>query len=184
MKKKNRNFSFIVLIICFIIFLLIRSFYIKDFRVIQDGELYVSGQPTGMDYARLVYKYHIATFVNIRTHEEHRDQNWQNHEIIKTKGLGVQYIPLPIEKDQVFPDIQTQRQFLDIMNNKKNLPVLLHGYGDDSRVAMMVAVWLRCARGYTKDQTIEQVSKIIDDRPLRDSEIQFIEQLTAQLSPQ
>lgn len=184
MKKKNHSLGLFFLVLGLICILLVRHFYIKDFRVILDETLYVSSQPRGMDYARLVYKYHIATIANVRLSLEHRNQNWYHEELIKTKTLGIHYIPIPVEKKQVFPDAQTQKQFLEIMTDKKNRPVLLHGYGDDSRVAMLVAVWLRRAEGYTKDQALDVVRTIIDDRPLRDNEIQFIEQLPMDNPPQ
>lgn len=176
MKTKNRSLIVNLLVFCLIIILGVRHFYIKDFRIIQGGILYVSDQPRGMDYARLAYKYHIASIINVRTVSEHLDQNWHNQEIVKTKTLGIQYVSIPIE-DKDFPDIPQQKQFLSWMADKKNLPVLIHGYGDDSRVAMMVAAWLRCEQGYTKEKTIEVVRTIIDDRPLRENEIQYIEQL-------
>lgn len=63
------------------------------------------------------------------------------------------------------------------MANKDNLPVLLHGAGDDKRVAMLVAAWLEKAQNYSTEQTTAAVKKIIDDRPLTEQEKQFIEQL-------
>jgi hypothetical protein len=63
------------------------------------------------------------------------------------------------------------------MADKNNLPVLLHGNGDDKRVAMLVAVWLKKNKGYSVEETIRTVKKIIDDRELTDDEISFIDNL-------
>jgi protein tyrosine/serine phosphatase len=167
----------IVLLITAGVILLVRHFYIKDFRIIEPGILYASGQPRGMDYTRLRYKYHIATIVNIRLITEHRDDNWHSEEIVAARNNGLNYIEMPIEKSNYFPNSQLQDEFINIMKNKDNLPVLLHGSGDDKRVAMLVAVWLKINEGYSDKDTIKAVKKIIDDRELTENELAFISSL-------
>ena len=147
---------FIILLIAAGVYLLVKHFHIKDFRIIEPAVLYASGQPRGMDYARLRYKYHIATIVNIRPITEHRDQNWHSEEIVVSRNNGLSYIEMPIEKKSYFPDNQMQDNFLKIMTDKDNLPVLLHGSGDDKRVAMLVAVWLEKNKGYSVEETIRR----------------------------
>ena len=158
--------------------LLVRHFHIKDFCTIEPAVLYTSDQPRGMDYTRLRYKYHIATIVNIRPLTEHRDQNWYSEEIVASRNNGLNYIEMPIEKRNYFPDSNMQDTFLSIMADKNNLPVLLHGSGDDKRVAMLVAVWLEKTKDYSVEETIRTVKKIIDDRELTDDEISFINNLS------
>lgn len=180
MSKKKPTIAkkiFIILLIAAGITLLVRHFCIKDFRIIEPGILYASGQPRGMDYTRLRYKYHIATIVNIRPITEHRDQNWYSEEIVASRNNGLNYIEMPIEKGNYFPDSNTQDAFLSIMADKKNLPVLLHGSGNDKRVAMLVAVWLEKNKGYSVEETIRTVKKIIDNRELTEGEISFINNL-------
>ena len=148
-----------------------------DFRVIEPDVLYTSGQPRGMDYTRLLYRYHIATIINIRPVFEHRDQNWNSEEISWTRSNGVNYIEMPIEKSRRLPDKQTQDQFLAVMADRNNLPVLLHGSSDDKRVAMLVAVWLQKNQGYTVEQIVKVVRTIIDDREPTEDELKFIADL-------
>lgn len=67
-KKKPsivKNIILIALVVACVV-LLVRHFHIKGFCLIEPSSLYASGQPRGMDYIRLRYKYHIATIVNIR----------------------------------------------------------------------------------------------------------------------
>ena len=154
--------------------LLVRHFHIKDFCIIEPDVLYTSDQPRGMDYTRLLYNYHIATIVNVRPAPEHMEENWRSEEVVWARSNAVRYIEMPIEKDGYFPNEQTQVQFLAIMADKNNLPVLLHGSGDDKRVAMLVAVWLRQSQGYSAQETAGAVRKIIDDRELTDKELRFI----------
>jgi len=180
MNKKRHSISnliIILLIIAAAIHLLFHHFHINDFRVIEPAVLYTSGQPRGMDYPRLLYKYHITTIVSIRPPSEHKDHNWYTEEITWTRNNGVKYIEMPIEKNSYFPDEQIQDNFIALMANKDNLPLLLHGGRNDERVAMLIAVWLRRSRGYTAEHTAEIIKKIIEDRQLTEEEITFINHL-------
>jgi len=138
--------------------------------------LYTSGQPRGMDYTRLLYKYHIGTIVNVRSASEHREKNWYNEEITWVRNNGVNYFELPIEKNNYLPDKQTQDQFLAIMADKANLPVLLHDSNGRKRVPILAAVWAVKARGYTVAEAIELV-RGIKEQPLLEAESKFITQL-------
>jgi protein tyrosine phosphatase (PTP) superfamily phosphohydrolase (DUF442 family) len=166
-----------ILFIVAAVILLVKHFHIRCFCIIKSGVLYTSGQPRGMDYPRLLYKYHIATIINIRAASEHREQNWYNEEITWTRSNGVNYIEMPVEKSRCLPDKQTQDQFLATMAGKNNLPVLLHGSADDKRVAMPVAVWLQKNQEYTVEQTVKVVKEIIGDKELTEDEIKFITDL-------
>jgi len=180
MSKKKQPISrliIILLIIAAAIHLLFHHFHINDFRVIEPAVLYTSGQPRGMDYTRLLYKYHITIIVSIRPPSEHKDHNWYTEEITWARDNSVRYIEMPIEKNSYFPDEKTQDDFIAIMSDKDNLPVLLHGGRNDERVAMLVAVWLRRSQGYTAEHTAEIIKKIIEDRKLTKDEISFINHL-------
>ena len=175
MKKKKHSpvAVFIILLVVAAVILLVRHFHIKNFHSIEPGVLYTSGQPRGMDYTRLLYKYHIGTIVNVRSASEHREKNWYNEEITWVRNNGVNYIELPIEKDNYLPDKQTQDQFLTIMANKANLPVLLHDSNGRKRVSILAAVWAVKARGYTVAEAIKLVESI-KERPLLEAERDFI----------
>jgi protein tyrosine/serine phosphatase len=180
MKKKQhpwRGLTAILLAVTAVI-LLNKHFHIDDFCVIEPSVLYTSGQPRGMDYTRLLYNYHIATIVNVRSASEHRERNWHNEEIIWTRNNGVNYIEMPLEKNNYFPNKRIQDQFSVIMADKNNLPVLVHGGGDDERVAMLTAVWLRQSQGCGPEETAKAVRKIIDDRELTKEEKNFIRLLS------
>lgn len=176
-KKKSSSGLIIILLIAAAIVLLARHFHIRNFHIIKPDVLYTSGQPRGMDYTRLLYKYHIGTIVNVRSASEHRERNWYNEEIIWAKSNGVNYIELPIGRNEHFPDKQTQDRFLAIMADKDKLPVLLHGSSGRKRVAMLTAVWLKKTQKYTAEEVFETVEKINRDRKLTEAEKRFINSL-------
>ncbi len=157
---------------------LVRHFHIKNFHEVAPGVLYTSGQPRGMDYTRLLYKYHIATIVNLRQAAEHREDNWYNEEKTWVRDK-VNYVELPMEKhnpDKALPDKKTQKKFLEIMADKNNLPVLIHSNSGRKRVSIFAAVWLVKAHGYTVEKTIGIVEKI-KKKPVTKAEKQFIQAL-------
>jgi len=177
MKKRKTPFGWVIILLIIAgVILFVRHFHIKNFYIVQPGVLYTSGQPRRMDYTRLLYKYHIAAIVNVRSAFEHREQNWYNEEITWTRNSGVKYIELPVGKEDYFPDKQAQQQFLAIMADKVNLPVLLHGTGRSRRVAMVTAVWLIKGKGLTVEETIE-ITEDIKKEPLSEVEMEFIENL-------
>jgi protein tyrosine/serine phosphatase len=182
MKKNGQSWrlSVIIALVTVSVIGLVRHFHVKNFCVIKENILYTCGQPRGMDYTRLLYKYHIATFVNVRTPAEHRERNWYNEEIIWVRNNGVRYFELPIDRSinraDYFPDRTTQERLLEIMRDKNNLPVLLHGSSGRERVAMIVVVWLIKAQGFSTNEAIEVVERI-KASAVTEAEREFIEGL-------
>ena len=180
-KKKHSPVAlYVILLVTAAVILLVRHFHIKNFHVIKPDVLYTSGQPRGMDYTRLLYKYHIGTIVNIRSASEHREKNWYNEEVTWVRNNGVKYFELPIDRSinraNYFPDPATQNEFLTIMADKTNLPVLLHGSSGRKRVSMLTAVWAVRTQGYTAAKAIELV-QIIKERPVTEAERNFVASL-------
>jgi len=179
-KQKNPTALILTLLVTAAVILLVRHFHIKNFHTIEPGVLYTSGQPRRMDYTRLLYKYHIGTIVNIRSASEHREKNWYNEEVTWVRNNGVKYIELPIDRSlnraNYFPDQGTQKRFLEVMSDRANLPVLMHGSSGKKRVSMLASVWLRKAQGYSVENTTRIVEKI-KEQPLTEKEKKFIEGL-------
>ena len=180
--KKNKNPVFgwlwLIIIVLFITGL-VKHFHVKNFQTIEAGVLYTSGQPRGMDYTRLLYKYHIATFVNLRNPDEHREDNWYNEEMAWMKNNGVKYVEMPLEKDvfdDAIPDTEASRKFLEIMNDHNNLPVLLHDSSGKKRVSYLAALWMLKSGGFNLDQTVEKIKKI-KKTPLTEQEMEFLKSL-------
>ena len=173
-KKKNSSFALIVILLVTVAAIfLVRHFHIKNFHVIQPDVLYTSGQPRGMDYTRLLYKYHIGTIVNVRSAAEHRERNWYNEEVTWVRNNGVNYFELPIEKGNYLPDEATQEKFLAIMSDRIHLPVLLHDSNGRKRVSVLAAVWAVKAKGYSVEKAVELVGRIKEE-PVLDAEKRFI----------
>jgi len=175
-KKQSPVALYVILLVAAAAILLVRHFHIKNFHTIELDVLYTSGQPRGMDYTRLLYKYHIGTIVNVRSASEHRERNWYNEEVTWVRNNGVNYVELPIQKANYLPDKQTQDKFLAVMADKVNLPVLLHDSNGRKRVSILAAVWAVKAKGYTVADAIELV-QTIKEQPVTEDEKNFIASL-------
>jgi len=179
---KNKNplaGPVVIILLTAVIIGLVRHFHIKNFHTVVPGVLYTSGQPRNMDYTRLLYRYHIASFVNVRMSSERREDNWYNQELNWMKDNAANYIEMPIErvdKARQFPDKAAQRQFLSLMSKKENIPVLLHGNSGKKRVSMLTAVWLIKSQKLSIDETI-RIAENIKGKKLTKPERQFIQNL-------
>ena len=181
MKKKSPLRAIITIaIIAGAFVLLVRSFQISDLNIISPGILNTSAQPRGMDYTRLLYKYHIGTIINLRSPAEHREQNWYSEEMTWVRSNGAKYVEMPLDKKvdspAHFPDANMQKQFLDIMADKGNLPVLIHDGKGEGRVAMLAAVWLAKSRQDPLEQVLVNAVKI-KKKPLTEQETNFLQGL-------
>lgn len=164
MKKKKIDFFWLWMIL-FVLLIVgaFKHFRIKNFNVVEEDILYTSGQPRGMDYTRLLYKYHIATFINIRTPNEHREANWYNEEAQWMKESGVKYIEMPMNKNSTFrqvADSNDLQEFLKIMNDKTKLPVLIHDNTGRNRVPYMAAIWMAKSGKYDMQEIIKRTEHI------------------------
>lgn len=177
--KKDITKFIILVVVVLTVHGMIKHFHINHFREIIPGELYTSGQPRGMDYTRLVYKYHIATIVNVRQSAEHRETNWYNEEKTKVRDLGVRYVELPIAKrgdNKGFPTESDQLRFRKIMSDVNSQPVLLHGSAGEIRVGRLAAVWLIRNKDYSAEEAMK-VMKKIKGESLSDEEVKYVEEL-------
>jgi protein tyrosine/serine phosphatase len=180
-KKHSLNGLIIALLVIIAAILLVKHFHIKNFNTVEPEVLYTSGQPRGMDYTRLLYKYHIATIINLRSPAEHREMNWYTEEITWVRSNGVKYIEMPLGRDinspSHFPDANVQEQFLAIMADKTNLPVLVHDSSGEDRVAMLAAVWLAKGQQMSAEQVLA-VAEQIKNKPLAEPQTRFIRSLS------
>jgi len=173
---KNLSLLLHVLAVAAVAAAMVRHFHIKSFNEVLPGVLYTSGQPRGMDYTRLLYRWHIATIVNIRRVSEHREDNWYHEEIGWVRENGVRYFEMPIDKHDYLPEEETIGRFSALMADQANLPVLLHDSNGKRRVALLAAAWLVKDRRWDPAEALRLVDKIKDKGPA-DRERLFLESL-------
>jgi protein tyrosine/serine phosphatase len=139
----------------------------RRLREVTPGVLYRSGCLTVQGFKETVAKLGIKTIVNLQ--DEWPDPNVRNSyfdtgttsEIQLCKSLGVNYVYLP-------PDLLSRRkvesqrpqaieQFLAIMDNPANYPVLIHCKAGLHRTGVMVAVYRMEYQGWSPLAAIKEL---------------------------
>ncbi|HEV3257273.1 MAG TPA: tyrosine-protein phosphatase [Gemmataceae bacterium] len=139
----------------------------KRLRVVTPGLVYRSGQMTVAGFIDAVARYHLRTIINLQDELPDPDirQSFLNgHTIAESelcRRLGVRYVYLA-------PDLISHRrvpagrpvaieQFLALMDDPANYPVLLHCRAGLHRTGVMAAVYRMEYDGWTPEQAIREL---------------------------
>jgi tyrosine-protein phosphatase SIW14 len=151
---------FLLTVVPFVVYRIDWS-HAKRLRTMHDGVLYRSGQLTVDGFTDAVLRYKIRTIVNAQDEWPNPDiaQSWCNSRTIKEselcRQLGVNYIHLPpglvsrYEAGQKTPPAIDR--FMEVMDDKANLPVLLHCKAGLHRTGVLCAVY-RMEYGHVSPQ--------------------------------
>jgi protein tyrosine phosphatase (PTP) superfamily phosphohydrolase (DUF442 family) len=111
-----------------------------------NANVWRSGQPTQRGYAKLA-EMHVKTIVNLRAEfPEEKDRI----------PAGVQYFQIPIT-DQTPPTDEQAKQFLQIVTNPNNWPVLVHCAHGEGRTGVMCALVRYALDGWEDKRIMQEV---------------------------
>jgi tyrosine-protein phosphatase SIW14 len=139
---------------------------LRNFRVVEDGVLYRSAQlsPEGLD--RVIHDYGIRTVVSFRDVEEGKTteppDKWEEEFCAKR---GVNYIRLPLrawatDETGVVPADENVKQFLAIMADPKNHPVLAHCFRGVHRTGTYCAIYRMECHGWSNDEAMDELKAL------------------------
>src|SRR5262245_45020438 len=123
-----------------------RNTHHRNFRVVEDGVLYRSGQLSPAGLERVVHERGIKTVITLRAsrtrggvdpdawEEEFCRRNGLNHHRLVPRVWGTD------EKGEV-PAEQNVQRFLEIVGDPKNQPVLVHCFAGIHRTGTMCAIF-------------------------------------------
>jgi tyrosine-protein phosphatase SIW14 len=118
----------------------------RNFRVVEDGVLYRSGQLTPAGFDAVVADYGIKTVVTLRAVDDPKGRLPHMWEGDYCAARGLRHVRLapqvwgPDEKGEVPSDV-TVRRFLEVMDDPANHPVLVHCMAGIHRTGQVVAVF-------------------------------------------
>jgi protein tyrosine/serine phosphatase len=139
----------------------------RRLRTVQAGVLYRSGCLTVEGFADTVARYHIKTIINFQ--DEFPDPAVRNSyldtsttsEVELCRRLGVRYVfiaPDLISRQRVTVDRpQAIDQFLAIMDDPANYPVLIHCKAGLHRTGVMAAVYRMEYQGWTPEAALYEL---------------------------
>lgn len=139
----------------------------KRLRIVEPGVLYRSGQLSGDGFTEAVLRYGIRTIVNAQDEwpDPEVPNNLFSRQALKEselcRQLGVRYIHLPpdlIQRTRIPAERpQAIGQFLAIMDDPANHPVLLHCRAGLHRTGCLVSVFRMEYQGRTPLETVREM---------------------------
>jgi len=136
-----------------------------NFGCVEPGILYRCGQPGGSSLRGLVEKYGIKTVVNLRSAAKIQEDREAQEEISFATRNHVNLVFVPVSD---VPTLEQVREFLDLVKDPANRPVLIHCAGGKERSGMMVAVYRIVVDGWPEERALkEMISYGYDPRKKR-----------------
>jgi protein-tyrosine phosphatase len=126
------------------------------FTVVSDNKVYRSGKMPSEELQKKVKQYGIKTVIDLRNQgDDHNDEIEKEH--VAMEQVGVNHINLASKQ---VPQDETIDKFLKIMQEKKNLPVLIHCYHGVGRAVLYSGVYLIEFEGWSNDEA-RKASRLI-----------------------
>jgi protein tyrosine/serine phosphatase len=135
--------------------------YMRNFRVVEDGVLYRSGQLTPAGFERVLHDYDIKTVITLRTSRTAGlpPDTWEE-DICAAKHVNhVRIVPRVWGADEKgeIPAEQGVQTFLSVMEKKENHPVLVHCFAGIHRTGTMCAIYRMEYQGWTAERAMEEM---------------------------
>jgi len=92
----------------------------------------------------------VKTIVDLRM-----DGDGCEHEHVYVHRLGVQYIHIPMKLQS--PSSQQIVQFLNVVNNKNNLPVFIHCRQGADRTGVLIGIYRILVQGWSFDKAYDEM---------------------------
>lgn len=141
-----------------------RQTYARNFRVVEEGVLYRSGQLTPDAFARVLDENRIKTVVTLRTARDparpHPDE-WERTvcEARTPRVNHVRIVPRVWSHDEKgeVPAEEGIRQFLAVMDDRANYPVLVHCFAGIHRTGTMCAFFRMEYHKWSPDRALAEM---------------------------
>ncbi len=137
----------------------------RNFRVVEPGRLYRSGQMTPAGFRRVAEEFDIKTVISLRDTRDgdgvHEDQ--AEEDFCRERGLAFHRLPpadwSPV--NGVIPGAKNIAEFLRILDDPATeRPVLVHCFAGIHRTGAHVAVYRMEYDGWTAEEAIEEMKSM------------------------
>jgi len=128
---------------------------VHHFAEVDPGILYRSGQPDEAQFALLAERYHLRTVVNLRGTEGNAPWYVVEQKFCADHHLNLVTLTL-IDREHIRSNL---RQFLAVMEDAANRPVLVHCEAGSARTGFAVAAYRLVFQKWTVDQALAEAAK-------------------------
>src|SRR5262245_14120751 len=140
-----------------------RNWHMRNLRVVEPGHLYRSGQLTPQGFERVLHEQGIKTVVPLRTTRTAAlpPDTWEEG-ICAARGVKhVRIVPRVWGADEKgeIPAEQGVREFLAVMDNPANHPVLVHCFAGIHRTGTMCAIYRIEYHGWPAGRAINEMEQ-------------------------
>ena len=141
----------------------------RNFHVVEDGVLYRSGQLPWEGLKRVIHDQRIKTIVTLRYAPSPDKPAPDQDEERECRAMGLHYFRLPYQPwtgpendaaDRAVPAEANIQQFLDIMKDPRNHPVLVHCFAGIHRTGAMCAVYRMEFDHWSPDQAMREMKEL------------------------
>jgi tyrosine-protein phosphatase SIW14 len=135
----------------------------RNFRVVEDGVLYRSGQLSPDVFQRVLKEYGIQTVITFRGGDRKGEKAEPNQdEEAFCNENGVTFLRLEPKQwhlqDGVRPADENVREFIDVIEERKKAgPILVHCFAGVHRTGTFVAVYRMEFNGWTQAEAIDEM---------------------------
>jgi len=137
----------------------------RNFRVVEDGKLYRSGQMSLAGLHRTIEEYGVRTVISLRyaARDGELPPDWQEEEFCKK--LGIRYLRIrprewtPDENGQI-PSQEPVDQFLKTMDDQCVFPVMIHCFAGMHRTGSYCAVYRMEYQHWTNAEAMEELKSL------------------------
>ena len=127
-----------------------------NFHVVQEGELYRSGQLSEEELKEVIKKYNIKSIVDLRSGGDEPDENGFSEKAVST-DLGAKYNWVPMVGSNT-KQKESLTKLIDI-SSKSEGPTLIHCTSGTHRSGLASAVWLISKDGMDPEVAATQLSQ-------------------------
>jgi tyrosine-protein phosphatase SIW14 len=138
-----------------------QSTHLRNFRVVEDGVLYRSGQLTPAGFEQVLREYGIRTVVTLRTSRTAAPppDTWEEGACAARGVRHVRIVPRVWGADEKgeIPAEQGVQTFLSVMDRPDNHPVLVHCFAGIHRTGTMCAIFRMDYQGWSPERAMEEM---------------------------
>ena len=155
----------------------VREQYRKNFRVVEDGVLYRSGQLTPAGLERVIHDYGIKTVVTFRDADPEKSpeppDKWEEG---LARKLGINHVRLPVRawvpgENGLAPADENVQKFVALMRDPAKHPVLVHCFRGVHRTGTYCAIYRMEFHGWSNAEAMQELKELGYDNLDREADV-------------